>query len=196
MVKAKYIPVLRRRREGKTDYRKRKLVLLSKKPFVTIRITNKNTYIQISEARPKGDKVLTSASSIELRKIGWKGSGKSTPAAYLVGYLAGLKALKKGIKEAIVYLGLRRYVKGSRFAAIIKGLNDAGLNVPSDEETYPRDERIKGEHIANYAKELKENDPNLYTSRFSKIIKSDLKPEDYPKHFEEIRVKIKEVVKK
>jgi large subunit ribosomal protein L18 len=195
MVKPSYVPVLRRRREGKTNYKKRKLLLLSKKPFAAIRITNKNTYVQISEARPEGDRVIVHASSIELRKLGWKGSGKNTPSAYLVGYLAGLKALKKGIKEAVTYLGLRRYVKGSRIAAAIKGLNDAGLKVPCDKETYPSNDRVRGKHIASYAKDLKKNDPNIYSARFSNIIKNGLKPEDYPIHFEEIKVKIKEVIR-
>jgi len=32
-------------------------------------------------------------------------------------------------------------------AAALKGVIDAGLNVPADPETFPSDERINGEHL-------------------------------------------------
>ena len=32
-------------------------------------------------------------------------------------------------------------------AAVVKGVVDAGLTVPSDEETFPPEERINGEHL-------------------------------------------------
>ena len=76
---------------------------------------------------------------------GWKGSRKSVPAAYLTGYLAGKKALGKGAKDAILYTGTKRYTQ--RMAAALKGVIDAGLQVPADSESFPADERINGEHL-------------------------------------------------
>ena len=32
-------------------------------------------------------------------------------------------------------------------AAVVKGVVDAGLKVPSNEETFPSEERINGEHL-------------------------------------------------
>ena len=64
MVKTKHIYILRRRREGKTDYRKRKTVLMSKVTFVSPRITNKNINVQFLEATPQGDRVLASATFV------------------------------------------------------------------------------------------------------------------------------------
>ena len=32
-------------------------------------------------------------------------------------------------------------------AAVVKGVIDAGIKVPSDEETFPPEERISGEHL-------------------------------------------------
>ena len=61
---------------------------------------------------------------------------------------------------------------------------DAGMTIPIDETVIPDISRIKGEHIANYALSLNPNDYNL---RFSRILSSGLKPEDYPKHFDEIK---------
>jgi large subunit ribosomal protein L18 len=92
-----------------------------------------------------GDKVVASAHSRYLLEKGWKGSRKSVPAAYLTGYLAGKKALGKGAKDAILYTGTRRYTQ--RMAAALKGVIDAGVEVPADAETFPSDERINGEHL-------------------------------------------------
>ncbi|MEE9585340.1 MAG: 50S ribosomal protein L18, partial [Nitrososphaerales archaeon] len=142
MAKTKHIYILRRRREGKTDYRKRKTILLSRVTFISPRITNKNISVQFSTATLKGDRILASAHSRELNKQGWKGSGNSLPAAYLIGLTAGLKAKKTGLKEAILYIGLRRYIHGSRVSAVLKGVLDAGISVAADVETLPADERI------------------------------------------------------
>jgi len=92
-----------------------------------------------------GDKVIASAHSRYLLDKGWKGSRKSISAAYLTGYLAGKKALVSGAKDAILYTGTRKYTQ--RMAAALKGVIDAGLEVPADDETFPSDERINGEHL-------------------------------------------------
>ena len=53
--------------------------------------------------------------------------------------------MSKGVDNAIVYSGTRKYTQ--RMAAVVKGVVDAGLTVPSDEETFPPEERINGEHL-------------------------------------------------
>jgi large subunit ribosomal protein L18 len=55
------------------------------------------------------------------------------------------KAIGKGMKDAILYSGNDRYTQ--RMASALKGIIDAGLQVPVDEETFPADERIKGDHL-------------------------------------------------
>ena len=59
--------------------------------------------------------------------------------------MAGKKALLKGGKDAILYSGVDRYT--SRMAAALKGVVDAGLQIPADAESFPAEERIKGEHL-------------------------------------------------
>jgi len=110
-----------------------------------------------------GDKVIASAHSTYLIKKGWKGSRKSVPAAYLTGYLAGKKALGNGAKGAVLYTGTRRYTQ--RMAAALKGVVDAGLEVPADPETFPSDDRINGEHLTV------KND----TSKIKSVIDSEVK---------------------
>ena len=140
-----YSKILRRLREEKTNYRKRGTMLMGKRDFITVNITNENTQVQILTPGMTGDKVVASAHSRYLIEKGWKGSRKSVPAAYLTGYLAGKKALGKGAKDAILYTGTRRYTQ--RMAAALKGVIDAGVEVPADSETFPADERINGEHL-------------------------------------------------
>ena len=119
---------------------------MGKRNFVTVQISNENTQVQIHKPELSGDKVIASAHSRYLVSKGWKGSRKNIPAAYLTGYLAGKKALGKGAKNAILYSGTRKYTQ--RMAAALKGVVDAGLEVPADSETFPPEERIKGEHLS------------------------------------------------
>tara|TARA_B100001750_G_scaffold130395_1_gene103684 strand:+ start:1221 stop:1643 length:423 start_codon:yes stop_codon:yes gene_type:complete len=120
-------------------------MLMGKRDFISINITNENIQVQISKPEISGDKVIASAHSRFLLKDGWKGSRKNISAAYLTGYFAGKKALSKGVDNAIIYSGTRKYTQ--RMAAVVKGVVDAGLKVPSNEETFPSEERINGEHL-------------------------------------------------
>ena len=140
-----YTKILRRLRDKKTNYGRRGKMLMGHKDFVTVQISNENTSVQIHKPELTGDKVISSAHSRFLIEKGWKGSRKSIPASYLTGYLAGKKALGKGFNSAILYSGTRKY--SQRMAAALKGVIDAGLEVPASEETFPPEERINGEHL-------------------------------------------------
>ncbi len=141
-----YSKILRRLRNEKTNYKKRGTMLMGKRDFITVNITNQNTQVQILKPGIAGDVVIASAHSRYLLEKGWKGSRKNIPAAYLTGYVAGKKALLLGAKDAILYTGTKRYTQ--RMAAALKGVIDAGLEVPADAETFPPDERINGEHLS------------------------------------------------
>ncbi|TLX68162.1 MAG: 50S ribosomal protein L18 [Thaumarchaeota archaeon] len=125
-----YSQILRRLREEKTNYRKRRYLLMGRRDYITVQISSENTLVQIHKPEMQGDKVLASAHSRYLLGKGWKGSRKNIPAAYLTGYLAGKKALGKGVKAAVLYSGTRKYTQ--RMAAALKGVIDAGLEVPAD----------------------------------------------------------------
>ncbi len=145
---AVYRVKMRRRREGKTDYRKRLAYLKSGKPRAVVRKSLRYITVQIVEYHEDGDRILVGVNSRKLKDYGWNGSFKNTPAAYLTGYLAGKMALKKGIEEAILDIGLQRPVKGSRVFAALKGMLDAGLSIPHGDGIFPSEERIKGLHIS------------------------------------------------
>ena len=91
--------IRKRRKKGKTNYRRRIGLLKSEMPRVVIRKSNKYISIQYVKSNGAKDKVVVGASSKELIKYGWPenlaGSLKSVPAAYITGYLTGKKIIKK-----------------------------------------------------------------------------------------------------
>ena len=133
-------------REEKTNYKKRATMIVGRRDFVTVMISNENTHVQIHKPDLAGDRIIAHAHSRHLIKRGWKGSRKSIPAAYLTGYMAGKKAMGAGTTGAILYTGTRRYTQ--RMAAALKGVIDAGVKIPADSETFPSQERINGDHLA------------------------------------------------
>ena len=138
----------RRRREGKTDYRKRLALLKSRTTRIVIRKSIKNTTIQFVDYNEKGDNIVTSATSKELvKKYNWNYSTSTTPAAYLTGLLAGKRAKEHGITECILDIGRYVPVTGSKIFAGLKGIIDIGINCPYNEEKIPSEERIMGEHL-------------------------------------------------
>ncbi|MDR2874157.1 MAG: 50S ribosomal protein L18 [Methanobrevibacter sp.] len=186
---SRYKVPFKRRREGKTDYATRiKLIDLDKYRLV-VRISNGNVIAQIVFIGSDGDETVISAHTKELQKLGWLGGTKNTSATYLTGYICGKKALNAGITEAILDIGLKQPIKGSRVFAALNGAIDAGLNVPHSESILLDDYRISGKHISDYAESLGEDD---LKKKFSKYLERGLKPTDLPKHFNEIKSRIDE----
>jgi large subunit ribosomal protein L18 len=182
-----YSPTLKRNRQHKTNYRKRAALLISRSPFITVKISDQNVTSQVLKATRSGDVVISSVHSRELKNYGWKGSMNSLPACYLTGLLVGKKSIENGTDTAILYTGKDPFT--TRIAACLKGIVAAGVNVPVSDKSLPGDDRISGEHIAKYAKILKEDQEN-YNTRFSLLLKGGLKPEDYQLHFEKIKMQI------
>ncbi len=154
----------RRRREGKTDYRRRLKLLKSRKIRIVVRNSLKNIYVQFVEYAETGDKILASAVSKELEKnYQWNFSTSTTPAAYLTGLLAAKRAKENGISEGVLDIGLKTPVKGSRVFAALKGVLDAGIECPHNDEKLPNEDRLLGIH-------LDEKITNNVTNIKSKII--------------------------
>lgn len=147
MTKKSYLMPFKRRREKRTNYKKRLALIKSGKIRVVIRRSLSNIIVQFVDYYAKGDKTLVSAFSTELKKYGWTRTG-NVPGSYLTGLLAGKRAKGKKIEEAILDLGLQTSTKGSRIYAALKGVLDAGVNVPHSEKILPDENRIKGVHIS------------------------------------------------
>lgn len=191
-----YRVAFRRRREGKTDYQHRRGLVLSGLPRLVVRGSLRNMTAEIVKAESNGDKVTVYAHSIELtKKYGWLGDIGNISAAYLVGLLCGLKALNRGVKEAVLDIGLHHPSKGSRVFAVLKGVLDAGLTIPFDKAKLPDQARITGEHVVEYARLLSSN-PEVYQRRFCAQLSRGLKPEEFSAHFEVVRARILSSLKK
>jgi len=134
----------KRRRKQQTDYKQRKQLVKSGKPRAVVRTTNKHTKTHLAHFQPEGDENSAHAVSKELREYGWEHNTGNLPAAYLTGFLTGIKAQEE---EAILDLGLREKTSGGRVFAAVQGMNDAGLEVPVGEEALPTQERMTGQHI-------------------------------------------------
>ena len=185
-----YCVPFRRRREGKTNYRLRRALLLSGKPRLAVRKSLKHIRLQVLEAKIEGDHVLAAASSEELKKFGWLPPCGNIPAAYLTGLICGFRAKAKGIEEMVLDIGLHKPTKGSRVFAALKGVLEAGIRINHDEELLPDDETIRGERIKSYAELLLSSNPDLYQIRFSGYLSKGLKPENIVDHFQEVKEKI------
>ena len=145
---AHYKVPMHRRLDGRTDYRRRLSLLLSHRPRAVVRKTLNNTIVQIVAYDRGGDRVVASAVSKELVKLGWTAGTGNTPAAYLTGYLAGKRAVKQGISEAVLDIGMQAPSRGGRVFASLRGLVDAGVQIPHAPDVLPADDRIKGAHIS------------------------------------------------
>merc|ERR1712232_746751 len=108
----RYQVKFRRRRQGKTDYRQRKfLIIQDKNKYATpkyrlvVRFSNKNITCQIVYATLTGDVVMASAYSKELPEYGLNFGLTNYAAAYCTGLLIARRILTKlGLADA--YKGL------------------------------------------------------------------------------------------
>lgn len=146
----RYKVPFRRRREGRTDYHQRLRLLLSEENRVVVRKSTRHIQVQLVAPKPEGDITLSSAISTELKKYGYEGATGNTTAAYLTGLLFGLRALDEEYESGVLDIGLAASSAGSRVYAVLKGIIDAGMDVPHNPSVFPSNERIRGEHVAEY----------------------------------------------
>ncbi len=191
----KYRVPFRRRREGKTNYHRRLRLIQSRRNRLVVRCSNKHTIVQVVESRIEGDKILTHVHTQQLAKeFNWKQNLGNLPSSYLAGYLCGLHAKKIGISDAIVDVGI--LVHDNRVKAAVKGFLDTGIEVPVEESWFFNgiEERIKGVHIAEYAKQLKKENSSLYKKKFSAVLKKKGDPTKIDSDFEKILKEIESKV--
>ena len=94
---------------------------------------------------------LTVTGSDLSKKYGWPNdfSKKSVPASYLVGYAMGKAAVAQGAENAVLDIGLAASTPGNRVFSALKGMVDAGLEIPHGEDILPDEGRITGAHISD-----------------------------------------------
>lgn len=169
-------------------------------------------------AKIQGDFVVASAYAHELPKYGVKVGLTNYAAAYCTGLLCARRVLTNlGIDKtefndeegprafkAFLDVGLIRTSTGAKVFAAMKGAVDGGINIPHSEKRFPGYNKEKdavdgdvlrkyilGGHVADYMRELKEEDNERYEKQFSRFIKAGISADDlegmYTKAHEAIR---------
>ena len=82
-------------------------------------------------------------------RYGWPDSNsrKNIPASYLTGFALGKSAIAAGHDEAVLDIGLAASTNGNRVFAALKGMVDAGLEIPHGDSVLPEEDRLNGAHI-------------------------------------------------
>jgi len=207
-----------------------------------VRISNKDVTAQIAYARIEGDIVISAAYSHELPKYGVTCGLTNYAACYCTGLLLARRTLATfnladkyegqvevdgqmfsvednengpGAFRAHLDVGLARTTTGAKVFAVMKGVNDGGIDVPHSDKRFPgydeensefshevlRD-HIFGKHISAYMKALLEEDEDSYKRQFSKYVKAGITADElediYKNAHEQIRADPSrtEVVKK
>lgn len=155
----------RRRREALTNYKKRYALVKSGSERVIVRKTNMRILGQIAKYSEKGDIILASAESNELKKFNWP-SRANRSTAYLTGMLLAKKA-GEGKKEHILDIGLSSPVKGSIPFVFAKGCVDGGLKIKGD---FKIDEKIYDGSNVKGLEGLKEKNKHQHSAYSDKGI--------------------------
>ncbi|MBT4445726.1 50S ribosomal protein L18 [archaeon] len=190
MVKGKiHVVRYKRKRLGKTNYRKRLKLLLSGKDRLVVRFSTNNVTAQIVSYSPKGDLVKLGVKSSSLSKHGWTFGSKNIPAAYLTGLLLANQAKGKNYSgELVLDTGFTTLQKQGRLFAVLRGVIDGGLPVRvGDESIFPKAEVFSGEKIAAYATKLKGESEEKYSKQFSKYISNGVDPTKMPETFSKVK---------
>nr|6ZU5_LD0 Chain LD0, uL18 [Paranosema locustae] len=207
---------LRRRREGKTDYKHRYNLIRQDvnkhglmKIRLVVRITNSRIICEILRAHVDGDRSIAYADSTELKRYGITFGLKNYTAAYATGLLVACRYNNKiageGPRpECYLDIGLRRSTRGARVFGAMKGALDGGLVMPHSlkrvpgyvsEEEFDSEvfrNKLFGKILAGYMKEMMENYPEKYKKTFQEYIKKGINPDDLENIYENAFKKIRE----
>jgi large subunit ribosomal protein L5e len=97
--------------------------------------------------------------------------------------------------RALLDVGLARTTSGARVFGALKGAADGGLDIPHNDNRFPGSKReggewtkdaevhrkyIFGEHVADYMKQLKEEDEESYHRQFKRFVDANIAPESLP----------------
>ena len=107
--------------------------------------------------------------------------------------------------RALLDVGIKNTTTGSRVFGAMKGASDGGLDIPHSNKRFPgytRDtktfdasvhkEHIMGQHVADYMREMEEDDEENYQKHFAKYIEHDLEADDLEELYEKVHAAIRE----
>lgn len=107
--------------------------------------------------------------------------------------------------RALLDIGIKNTTTGAKIFGAMKGASDGGLDIPHSEKRFPgynRDTksfdasihkgRIMGEHVADYMREMEEDDEENYQKHFASYLALDLEADDLEELYEKVHASIRE----
>jgi len=107
--------------------------------------------------------------------------------------------------RVLLDVGIKNTTTGSRVFAAMKGASDGGLDIPHSHKRFPgysRDtkvydaevhkNRIFGDHVADYMREMEEDDEENYKKHFASYVEEDISAEDLEELYEKVHLAIRD----
>ena len=107
--------------------------------------------------------------------------------------------------RALLDVGIRSTTTGSRVFAAMKGASDGGLDIPHNHKRFPgysketkqfdadmHKGRIMGEHVADYMREMEEDDEENYNKHFRMYVEKDISADDLEDLYAKVHASIRE----
>lgn len=102
-------------------------------------------------------------------------------------------------------VGIKNTTTGAKVFGAMKGASDGGLDIPHNNKRFPgynrttksydaevHKQRIFAEHIADFMREMEEDDEEHFKRHFAKYIENDLGADDLEELFEKVHESIRE----
>mmetsp|Transcript_56183 Transcript_56183/g.156488 ORF Transcript_56183/g.156488 Transcript_56183/m.156488 type:complete len:303 (-) Transcript_56183:81-989(-) len=107
--------------------------------------------------------------------------------------------------RCLLDVGIKNTTTGAKVFAAMKGASDGGLDIPHSEKRFPgytRDTKefdaevhkghIFGEHVADYMREMEEDDEEMYKKHFAKYLEAGVEADDLEELYEKVHASIRE----
>jgi large subunit ribosomal protein L5e len=107
--------------------------------------------------------------------------------------------------RCLLDVGIKNTTTGARVFGAMKGASDGGLDIPHSEKRFPgytRDTKqfdaeahkghIMGEHVADYMREMEEDDEENYKKHFAKYLEAEVEADDLEELYEKVHASIRE----
>lgn len=107
--------------------------------------------------------------------------------------------------RALLDVGIKNTTTGARVFGAMKGASDGGLDIPHSNKRFPgytRDTKqfdaeahkahIMGEHVADYMREMEDDDEENYRKHFAKYLEQDIEADDLEELYEKVHAAIRE----
>jgi len=107
--------------------------------------------------------------------------------------------------RCLLDVGIKNTTTGAKIFGAMKGASDGGLDIPHSEKRFPgytRDTKefdaevhkghIFGEHVADYMREMEEDDEENYQKHFSQYLAANIEADDLEEMYEKVHASIRE----